>query len=55
MDTEYNDEMNGDGSWKGIIAEGDHPVPQESGKYSIYTKEGGEDRRERSKIMGYVP
>ena len=41
MDTEYNDAMNGDYARKGIRAEGDHPVPQESGKDITSPKEGG--------------
>ena len=55
MDTEDNDVMNGDYERKGIISEGDQHVPQDSGKDSTYPKERGEDCRERSKMMCYVP
>ena len=41
MDTEDSNTMNGDDSWKGIIAEGGHLLPQESGKDSTSPKEGG--------------
>ena len=41
MDTEDNDAMNGDDAWKGIRAEGDYLLPQESGKDSTPPKEGG--------------
>ena len=41
MDSEYNYAMNGDDAWKGIISEGDHLLPQESGKDSTPPKEGG--------------
>ena len=38
MDTEDNDAMNVDDSWKGIRAKGDHLLPQESGKDSTSPK-----------------
>ena len=50
MDTEDNDAMNGDDAWKGIRAEGDHPVPQESGKDITSPKEGGKTAGKEGKL-----
>ena len=55
MDTEDNDTMNGDDAWKGIRAEGDHPVPQDYGKDNTSPKEGVQDHRKGRKLMLYVP
>ena len=41
MDTEDNDEMNRYDTWKDIREEGDHTVPQDSGKYRTSSQEGG--------------
>ena len=41
MDTEDNDVTNGYYGWKGIRVEGDHLLPQDSGKDSTSPKEGG--------------
>ena len=41
MYTEYNDVMNEDNAWKGIIAEWDYLLPQDSGKDITLPKEGG--------------
>ena len=45
MDTEDNDYTNGYYAWKVIIAEGDHLLPQESGKEITFSKVGGQERR----------
>ena len=49
MNTEDNDAMNGDDACKCIRAEGDHPVPQESGKDSTYQKEEGKTEGKEGK------
>ena len=55
MDTEDNDAMNVDDTWKGIISEGDHLLTQESGKGSKSPKEGGQYRMEGRTMIRYVP